>query len=59
MFEIFHPGIFVNQEELKVGDFGKVPQVLCGHRIAEAGVVRPASMEPGSRGGLQVGARQP
>jgi len=59
MLEIFDAGILVNDKELKPGDLGEVAQVPGGHGIAEAGVVRPAGIDPGRGGDLQVGARQP
>jgi hypothetical protein len=40
LFEIFYPGIFVDQEELRTGYFGKVPQVPGDYSKAKAGVVR-------------------
>jgi hypothetical protein len=58
MLEIFHARVFIDWQEFDACDLGKVPQVSDSQGITEAGVVYPASVDPGCRGSLQVGARQ-
>ena len=40
-------------------DFGKILDLLGGHRLAQDRVVRAAGIDPGGGGGLQVGPRLP
>src|SRR5690242_20045434 len=49
----------VDHEELHARHGGEVPQVLAGHAVAEAGVMRAAGMDPGGGARPKVGSWAP
>jgi hypothetical protein len=51
--------VLVDHHKLDPGHFGEIAQVFGHDGIAEGGVVRPAGVNPGRRGGLKVRARRP
>lgn len=48
-FELIQVCAFIDQQALNIGHFGKVLQHLGGNHMAEAGVMRAARVNPGSR----------
>jgi predicted aminopeptidase len=57
--ELAQSGVAVDEQELDPGHASKVFEVLDGEREGEAGVVRPAGVDPRASRNVEVGLRDP